>query len=61
MQTYAVKSHIFFSDDESNSKNINMNTDTVQTPSENEDSLPDAADVTSMNCYVPNVSVRETK
>ena len=61
MQTYVHDSHIFFSDDESNSKDINMNTDTVQMRLENEYSLTDSADVISLNCYVPNMLSQEPK
>ena len=61
MQTYAVDSHVFFSGGENNSKDINMNTDNVQIQSENEDFLPDSADVISLNCYVPNVLPQESR
>ena len=61
LQTYAVDTHICFSDDENNSKDIIMNTDTVQIQSENEVFLPDSADVISLSCYVPNVLPTEPK
>ena len=61
METHAVDSHVFFSGGENNSKDINMNTDTVQIQSENEDFLPDSADVISLNCYAPNVLPQESR
>ena len=61
MQTHAVDSHVFFSGGENNCKDINMNTDTVRIQSENEDFLPDSADVISLNCYVPNVLPQESR
>ena len=40
---------------------ININTYTVQIQSENEDFLPDSADVMGLNCYVPNVLPQESR